>query len=134
MKNHNYLEKLTAQQLQKWKEKKGAIYYYEWYDHLVNSVDLECAGAVLLAVLYYDRNLFAYVVKIFLLLFYSLFQFIISCDVILGQEIKSFSSLLKVVDFSPMLITFALLRFDTVLNIYNQTYAFSFYLSGDPFL
>ena len=57
MKNHNYLEKLTAQQLQKWKEKKGAIYYYEWYDHLVNSVDLECAGAVLLAVLYYIRTL-----------------------------------------------------------------------------
>lgn len=56
MKNHNYLEKLTAQQVQKWKEKKGAIFYYEWYDHLINSVDLECAGAVLLAVLYYDRT------------------------------------------------------------------------------
>ena len=35
---------------------KGSIFYYEWFDRLNGSVNLESAGADLLAVLYYDRT------------------------------------------------------------------------------
>lgn len=56
MKLYNYLEALTPQQQRKWQEKNGALFYYEWFDHLYDSVDLECAGAIMLAVLHYDRT------------------------------------------------------------------------------
>lgn len=56
MKLYNYLEALTPQQQRKWQEKKGALCYYEWFDRLYDSVDLECAGAIMLAVLHYDRT------------------------------------------------------------------------------
>lgn len=56
MKLYNYLEALTPQQQRKWQEKKGALCYYEWFDRLYDSVDLECAGAIMLAILHYDRT------------------------------------------------------------------------------
>ena len=56
MKLYNYRETLKPQQLLKWQEKKGALFYYEWFDSLTNSVDLDVAGAIMLAVLHYDRT------------------------------------------------------------------------------
>ena len=56
MKLYNYIEALTPQQQRKWQEKKGALCYYEWFDRLYDSVDLECAGAIMLAILHYDRT------------------------------------------------------------------------------
>ena len=53
--NKNYYNDLSAQQKEKQADKKGAMFFYAWYDTLHNDFSLEVAGALMLAVLHYDR-------------------------------------------------------------------------------
>lgn len=55
MKYENYYETLTPMQKKKWSEKKGPILYREWYDMISKNLDLETAGALVLAILFYDN-------------------------------------------------------------------------------
>lgn len=55
MKDLNYLATLTPEQLEKKKDKKGAMFYYEWYDILDEHFETEVVGAILMAVLHYDK-------------------------------------------------------------------------------
>lgn len=56
MKLPNYFETLTDKQQAKWKDKKGALLYYEWFNRLYNNLSLEICGAMLLAIIYYDMH------------------------------------------------------------------------------
>lgn len=55
MKYENYYETLTEMQKLKWQEKKGPIIYKDWYEMISKNLDLETAGALVLAILFYDN-------------------------------------------------------------------------------
>lgn len=54
MKYENYYETLTESQKIKWEDKKGPIIYKDWYEMISKNLDIETAGALLLAILFYD--------------------------------------------------------------------------------
>lgn len=56
MKLNNYYQTLTEKQKEKIKEKVATSMFYNWYDELREDFSLEEAGAILLAILFYDRT------------------------------------------------------------------------------
>lgn len=51
----NYYDKFTDKQKLSHADKKGALFYYEWFDMLYEMCSVEEAGTLLLALLYYDK-------------------------------------------------------------------------------
>ena len=52
---NNYYDKLTTKQKKKFREKKGMLCYYEWFETLVDDCTPEEIGYIFLGLLHYDR-------------------------------------------------------------------------------
>ena len=52
---NNYYDKLTQKQKKKFREKKGMLCYYEWFETLVDDCTPEEIGYIFLGLLHYDR-------------------------------------------------------------------------------
>ncbi|MBR6602681.1 MAG: hypothetical protein IKK94_01560, partial [Clostridia bacterium] len=55
IKLNNYYDKLTPKQKKKFREKKGMLCYYEYYETLVDDCTPEEIGYIFLGLLHYDR-------------------------------------------------------------------------------
>ena len=55
IKLNNYYDKLTPKQKKKFREKKGMLCYYEWFETLVDDCTPEEIGYIFLGLLHYDR-------------------------------------------------------------------------------
>ena len=55
IKLNNYYDKLTQKQKKKFREKKGMLCYYEWFETLIDDCTPEEIGYIFLGLLHYDR-------------------------------------------------------------------------------